>query len=60
MKKFRDVLKKKKCATEEVAANAVSGGKIAGTVEAGDDPVIKKRKKAIVTLYRSVMKLKHG
>ena len=30
---------------EEAIANSLSGGKIAGTVEAGDDPPKKKKKK---------------
>ena len=32
---------------EEAIANSLSGGKIAGTVEAGDDPPVKKKKKYI-------------
>ena len=31
--------------TEEAIANSLGGGKIAGTVEAGDDPPVKKKKK---------------
>ncbi len=31
--------------TEEAIANSLSGGNIAGTVEAGDDPPVKKKKK---------------
>ena len=30
---------------EEAIANSLSGGKIAGTVEAGDDPPVKKKNK---------------
>ena len=30
---------------EEAIANSLGGGKIAGTVEAGDDPPVKKKKK---------------
>ena len=30
---------------EEMIANSVSGGQIAGTVEAGDDPPVNKKKK---------------
>ena len=32
---------------EEAIANSLSGGKIAGTVEAGDDPPVKKKKRYI-------------
>ena len=32
---------------EEVPVNNVSGGQIAGTTEAGDDPLVKKKKKYI-------------
>jgi|TARA_E500000318_G_scaffold108706_1_gene120104 hypothetical protein len=32
---------------EEAPANSVGGGHIAGTVEAGDDPPVKKKKKYI-------------
>jgi|TARA_B100000073_G_scaffold21436_1_gene16935 hypothetical protein len=32
---------------EEVPVNNVSGGQIAGTTEAGDDPPVKKKKKYI-------------
>ena len=32
---------------EEAIANSLGGGKIAGTVEAGDDPPVKKKKKYI-------------
>ena len=47
---FRKVKKDptEKFATEEAMAaptNSVGGGKIAGTVEAGDDPPVKKKKK---------------
>ena len=31
---------------EEAIANSLSGGKIAGTVEAGDDPPVKKKNKS--------------
>ena len=34
-----------KFATEEIMANNVGGGNIAGTVEAGDDPPVNKKKK---------------
>ena len=30
---------------EEAIANSLAGGKIAGTIEAGDDPPVKKKKK---------------
>ena len=30
---------------EEMMANNISGGQIAGTVEAGDDPPVNKKKK---------------
>ena len=30
---------------EEAIANSLGGGKIAGTVEAGDDPPVKKKNK---------------
>ena len=33
--------------TEEAIANSVGGGQIAGTVEAGDDPPVKKKKRYI-------------
>ena len=33
---------------EEIVANNVSGGQIAGTVEAGDDPPVKKKKPPIL------------
>ena len=33
--------------TEEAIANNVGGGQIAGTVEAGDDPPVKKKKRYI-------------
>jgi len=46
MKKLEDILK---IIREEIAmsvpTNNVGGGKIAGTVEAGDDPPVRKRKK---------------
>ena len=32
---------------EEMVANNVGGGQIAGTVEAGDDPPVRKKKKYI-------------
>ena len=32
---------------EEAIANSLGGGKIAGTVEAGDDPPVKKKKRYI-------------
>ena len=32
---------------EEIVANNVSGGQIAGTKEAGDDPPVRKKKKYI-------------
>ena len=32
---------------EEAIANSVSGGQIAGTVEAGDDPPVKKKKRYV-------------
>ena len=32
---------------EEVPVNNVSGGQIAGTTEAGDDPPVKKKKKYV-------------
>ena len=32
---------------EEMVANNVSGGQIAGTAEAGDDPPVRKKKKYI-------------
>ena len=32
---------------EEVPTNSLAGGKIAGTVEAGDDPPVRKKKKYI-------------
>ena len=38
MKSFHDFY-------EEAIANSLSGGKIAGTVEAGDDPPVKKKNK---------------
>ena len=45
MKKLEDILK---IIREEIAmaapTNNVGGGKIAGTVEAGDDPPVRKRK----------------
>ena len=49
---FRKVKKDptEKFATEEAMAaptNSVGGGKIAGTVEAGDDPPVKKKKRYI-------------
>ena len=37
--------------TEEAIANSLSGGKIAGTVEAGDDPPVKKKKKKKTYAY---------
>ena len=33
---------------EEIVANNVSGGQIAGTVEAGDDPPVRKKKPPIL------------
>ena len=33
---------------EEIVANNVSGGQIAGTVEAGDDPPVKKKKPPVL------------
>ena len=33
---------------EEMVANNVSGGQIAGTVEAGDDPPVRKKKPPIL------------
>ena len=33
---------------EEIVANNVSGGQIAGTVEAGDDPPVRKKKPSIL------------
>ena len=38
MKSFYDLY-------EEAIANSLGGGKIAGTVEAGDDPPVNKKKK---------------
>ena len=32
---------------EEAIANSVGGGQIAGTVEAGDDPPVKKKKRYV-------------
>lgn len=33
---------------EEIVANNVSGGQIAGTVEAGDDPPVRKKKPIVL------------
>tara|TARA_B100001093_G_scaffold81454_1_gene72874 strand:- start:48 stop:284 length:237 start_codon:yes stop_codon:yes gene_type:complete len=33
---------------EEIVANNVSGGQIAGTVEAGDDPPVRKKKPPVL------------
>ena len=38
---------------EEVPVNNVSGGQIAGTTEAGDDPPVKKKKKYIYSGHGS-------
>ena len=40
---------------EEAIANTVGGGAIAGTVEAGDDPPVSKRKKKPPILARGLM-----
>ena len=49
---------------EEVPVNNVSGGQIAGTTEAGDDPPVKKKKKYIYGGYGSrktwIAHLKNG
>ena len=45
LRKLLDNLKKRKNIPEEAIANSLGGGKIAGTVEAGDDPPVKKKKK---------------
>ena len=37
--------------TEEAIANSLGGGKIAGTVEAGDDPPVKKGRKKKKYIY---------
>ena len=39
---------------EEAIANSLSGGKIAGTVEAGDDPPVRKKKKKEKKKYISL------
>ena len=36
---------------EEAIANSLAGGKIAGTVEAGDDPPVKKGRKKKKYIY---------
>ena len=45
LRKLLDNLKKRKNIPEEAIANSLGGGKIAGTVEAGDDPPVKKKNK---------------
>jgi len=46
---------------DEQPTNNVGGGQIAGTVEAGDDPPVKKRKKYIyIKGVRKTWKLENG
>jgi hypothetical protein len=55
--KFRDLVEQRKQlgdVKEEMAVNAMAHGKIAGSVEAGDDPLIRKRKQAIMTLRKGL------
>ena len=50
-KKIRDILKKLNEDTMAAPTNNVGDGKIAGTVEAGDDPPVKKKKKGKKKTY---------
>lgn len=42
---------------EDVPTNNVSGGKIAGTVEAGDDPPVQKKKKKRYIYQKGLRKI---
>jgi hypothetical protein len=42
---------------EEVPTNSLAGGQIAGTVEAGDDPPVKPRKKKKYIYMKGVRKI---
>ena len=42
---------------EEVPTNSLAGGQIAGTVEAGDDPPVRKRKRKRYIYQKGVRKL---
>ena len=42
---------------EEVPTNALAHGKIAGTVEAGDDPPVRKRKRKRYIYQKGIRKL---